>query len=88
MKKAIDDLQHLIEEGCSEYEQTAPTVHTWLNDLYMRINEQPDEVLLSELLQVDRLLENGLWMQPNCAANAVYKLQDRLGKSTVGQAGF
>jgi hypothetical protein len=28
------------------------------------------------------------WMQPNYAANRVYKLLNRLGRDTTGSAGF
>ena len=70
------------------YELTAPTVAQWANDLYERINEQPDTVRLSEMLAVGRFVESGVWEQPNYAANRVYHLQQRLGQETTGHAGF
>lgn len=84
----LDKVCRAIEAAAGYYEKSAPPVEQWLDDLYRRIHGQPDEVRLSELLAVERLLENGQWMQPNYAANAIYKLQHRLGRDTTGLAGF
>jgi len=81
-------LQERIEEACAVYEKTAPTAHAWLDDLYRRINERPEAVVLPELLFLDRLVEDGEWMHSSYVANAVYHLLHRLGRDTTGQAGF
>ena len=84
----LDATMQLITEACAHYEKSAPTVERYLDDLYIRVNENADSVVLSELLFVGRLREEGEWMHPNYAANGVYKLLVRLGRDTTGQAGF
>lgn len=81
-------LDKAIEAACEHYQHSAPTVADWLDDLYIRLGEQPDSVALVEVFAVERLWDGDEWQQPNYAANAVYKLQERLGRETVGQAGF
>lgn len=88
MLNDLNNIRSALEIICERYETTAPTVHAWANDLYVRINERPDDVRLSELLTVGRFVEGGVWLQPNYAANMVYKLQARLGQDTTGHAGF
>ena len=88
LKNLFDSIETQIVAACDEYETSAPTVYTWLNDLYARLMATGDDVVLSELSMVERLKEDGQWYQPNYAANAVYKLLDRLGRDTTGQAGF
>jgi hypothetical protein len=83
-----EEIQSLIVEACGHYERSAPIVHAWLDGLYIRMSDAPATVLLVELLLVERLREDGLWMQPNNAANQVFHLLDRLGRDTTGQAGF
>jgi hypothetical protein len=80
-------LEHLTRAG-QVYEKTAPTVNDYLDDLYIRLNESPDTVVMSELTFVASLLEEGQWMQPNYAANRHYHLMNRLGRDTTGLAGF
>lgn len=84
----LDPVMKRIEEACGRYEKTAPTVCDYLNGLYVRINEDATAVRLAELMFVGRLVEDGTWMHPNYAANAVYHLMDRIGMDTTGQAGF
>jgi hypothetical protein len=84
----LDPTMRRLTEICDRYEKSAPTVHAWANDLFVRINENADAVALSELLFLGRFLEDGQCMQPNLAANQVYKLMDRLGRDTTGHAGY
>jgi hypothetical protein len=84
----FDAIRNRITEGCDRYEKTAPTVAAWLDDLYVRINEAADKVVLSELMLVQQLVDDGVWFDPNTAANRVYHLLHRLGRDTTGQAGF
>lgn len=84
----LDMIGAKLTEVAEHYDRAAPTVTEWANDLYIRINEAPASVALPELLMVERFVEEGAWMQPNYAANAVYHLLDRLGRDTAGQAGF
>jgi hypothetical protein len=78
----------MLTEICEHYEKTAPTVHAWADDLFIRINEQPDKVVLSEILFLDRWRSCEQWTPPNLAANEVYHLLHRLGRDVCGQSGY
>lgn len=84
----LEPTLRLLTDAADHYEKSAPTVCEYVNDLYSRINERAEEVRLSELFFVGRLLEEGQWMQPNYAANQVYHLMSRLGMNVTGHAGF
>jgi hypothetical protein len=78
-----------LTEACEEYEKTAPTVAAHCDDLYRRVTGDPAKVSLAELRQVATLVEDdGEWMHPSYAANAIYKLRSRLGMDTTGHIGF
>lgn len=86
----IDLVLQGLTEICDRYEKTAPTVHEWANGLYIRINEDSDNVRLTEInLAVDLAsTSDGTHEPPTVAANRVYKLMSRLGQNTEGHAGF
>lgn len=84
----LDKTVKLIEDGCSQYEKSSPYVSNYLNDLYIRICEAPDEVVLSELLFASRLVDSGIWLHPNTAQNDLYHLMTRLNLDTTGMIGF
>lgn len=84
----FDAINARLTEIAGRYEKTAPTVSDWANDLYIRIGEKPETVALPELAILARFVEDGTWMHPNYAANAVYHLLNRLVRDTTGQAGF
>lgn len=77
-----------VSLAAATYEKTAPAVEAWLDGLYQRVERDADKVALSEILMTHSLFEEGQWMQPNYAANRVYKLLHRLGRDTSGLAGF
>jgi hypothetical protein len=83
----FEEIEQRIADAANEYEKKAPTVRTYLEDLCERMNSL-DKVRLSEIRFLESLCEEGLWMQPNYAANCLYKLMDRIGMSTVGHLGF
>ena len=84
----VHAISSFLTEVCEHYEKSAPTVRDWADDLYMRIGEAPERVSLLELGQALRLRQEGEWCPPNLAANEVYHVQERLGQSTTGHAGF
>jgi hypothetical protein len=84
----IESIKAQLTAIAEYYERSAPTVADWCNDLYIRIGEKPETVVLPELYATERFLEEGVWMQPNYAANAVYHLLNRLGRDTTGMAGY
>jgi len=88
MFDALESIRLLITEACRHYQKSAPTVVDYLDDLYIRIDERPTSVRLTELLSVEKLKEEGIWEHPNYAANRVYHLMSDLGMDTTGAAGF
>lgn len=79
-------LEFVLAMLCRHYEKTAPTVEAWADDLYRRMTCNPDSVRLSEVMLAVDL--SACDLQPNYAANKVYKLMSRLGQDTTGHAGF
>lgn len=84
----VDAITTALEAIVGAYEKSAPTVSEWANDLYIRVNERPEEVRLVEILMVRRIRSGMTWMDPSSAANQVYKLMNRLGQDTRGHFGF
>lgn len=71
-----------LERIADHYERIAPTVTQWANDL---AGMSDMKVTLADVYMVWALSE----LPPgNLAANDVYHLQHRLGRSVVGQIGF
>lgn len=83
--RAIDEA---LELTCEQYGTTAPTVARWADDLSVRLYDEPDKVPLCEIVALKELHEDNEWMQPNLAANYIYKLMVRLGRDVTGQVGF
>lgn len=84
-----DACEWFFLEGVKHFEKSAPTVSAYLDDLYVRLKDDPSKVCLREVLRVQQLQDDaGSWMNPHVAANHVYKLQCLLGQKVVGHAGF
>jgi hypothetical protein len=77
-----------LECAVEHYEVTAPTVAEYCDGLYRRVNESPRNISLLELLTVQQLQQDALWLMPNYAANRIYHLMAALGMDTTGHAGF
>ena len=88
MRLPLGDYCKFLTDAVVHYEKSAPLVSGYLDELYIRIGEKPDDVRLSELAAVSALLDGGQWEQPNYAANRIYKLACRLGRDVTGWAGF
>lgn len=80
--------RQFIEEAVGEYSKTAPTVAAYLNDLYIRLEEDPRTVSVMEIVTITRLRECEIWYAPNMAANFIYHLMDQLGMDTTGHIGY
>ena len=83
----IDGMMKALSEICKQYEKTAPAVSQWADDLYMRLQEEPDTIMLGELMIINHLMADG-WLSPNHAQNTLYHRLDRLGMSTVGMIDY
>ncbi len=80
----FDALNEYLAMVVEQYEQSAPQVSRWADDLYIRIFHTPETVALIELIAALNLHADGAWAQANYAQNRIYKLLDRLGKDTAG----
>lgn len=84
-------LEGFLVEAAEHYDGSAPTVCDYLNELYIRIGDATRKELpvdLRELIFLEKLVEEGQWLQANQAANAVYKLKHRLGMETTGMIDY
>lgn len=79
--------ESFVSDACDQYERSAPTVTDYLDQLYRRVN-QNQPVQLREVIVIEKLLDDGIWLQPNYAANMIYHLMNEVGLDTTGQAGF
>ena len=70
----------------TEYEKTAPVVYSWIESVYANVTN--GEATLRDLLMLEALLEDGVWMHPLTASNRVYRHLHTSGKDTTGMAGF
>jgi hypothetical protein len=84
----LNELRAHLTEVCDAYEKSAPEVARWANDLFIRINDNADAVVLSEILFAARLREDGEWMHPNYAQNGLYHLMHRLGRDVSLMADY
>lgn len=83
-----DDLLAFLEAGCRFYADASPRVSAWFDDLYQRVQSDMAQVTLAEVNGAGLLYQDASWLQPNYAQNQIYKLLDRLGRSTEGWADF
>jgi len=84
----IDALLTFLARVVAQYEQSAPTVSKWADDLYMRLSDDMYSVRLIEVVTAQRLLEDDQWEHPNYAANRLYHLMEEVGQITTGHAGY
>lgn len=78
---ALDAKDGMLTKGTEHYYNSAPIVSRWLNDLYKRICDEPENVVLWELHQAEQLCMDGEWEHPNFAQNRVYKIREQCGLS-------
>lgn len=75
-----------IERAVKHYDAKPipPWFIEWLNDLYIRLGEQPRSILLDELLTLATLEQGDGWTPQMLAVNTVYKYFDRApGRDTT-----
>jgi hypothetical protein len=79
----INGARAFIEVAMQHYESLMPPWFIdWLNDLYARLHEDWRKITLDELSVLYRLSDGDEWKSEHYAANDVYRLFDRLGRST------
>ena len=73
-------LDQALTAARAQYERTAPSLATWLDDLCLAIHKQPAAVSLADVRFVGRLCEAGVWLPAHTAQNALYHHLYRSGK--------
>lgn len=73
-------LRSFLEAACAHYERSAPALSTWLDELYIALNEAPATVTVFELFQLQQLRMNEEWEHPNYAQNRWYKVRELRGQ--------
>jgi hypothetical protein len=84
----IAAIRAFLAQVVTQYEQTAPTVSRWADELYIRLGEDLSCVRVVELVTAAALFEEGQWEHPNFAASRIYHLMESLGQDVTGHAGF
>lgn len=86
----IESARKFIEQAMKHYlaEKASGWFTDWLNDLYIKLGENCQEVTLDEMLNLQSLHCDGQWKPQTFAQNAIYKLFDRLGRDTSGIIGY
>jgi hypothetical protein len=75
----FEQINEKLTQACIYYEKTAPVVSRWADDLYMRINDNPREVKLGEIIILNQLFGDGGLIPPNYAQNIIYKHLESIG---------
>lgn len=78
----VDKIEKWIEDAVRQYEKSAPETAAYLDDLYVRIQEQAEDVSLRELMLVSRLLTESGWMDPHYAQNHITHVLSLRGRPT------
>ena len=74
------DCRAFIEDAAAHYDQAAPMLVEWLDEVYVALCDAPQTVTVFELLQLQQLMVCGQWEHPNYAQNRWYKVRAALGK--------
>lgn len=77
-----------IEVAIEHYKHAPGWFTDWMDDLYIRLEEQAGAIPLDEICTLAALRENGTWEHEHYAVNRVYHMFDRLGRSTAGIMGY
>lgn len=81
--------KQFLAEGVKHYEQNAPRLSNWLDEMYMRLGEEDwKTITLEEIQQIQYLYADGCWLNAANAQNNIYRLLNRMGKDTKAIAGF
>tara|TARA_R110002110_G_scaffold13929_3_gene66118 strand:- start:2886 stop:3134 length:249 start_codon:yes stop_codon:yes gene_type:complete len=78
-----DKFEETLSELANHYEDSAPTVSNFCNEIF---GMRDSLVTLQDLVLLQQFSEEKF--EPNLAANMIYHHQESLGRSTVGHIGF
>lgn len=78
----IDKIEKFVQDAVIHYEKSAPEATAYLDDLYVRIQEQAEDVSLRELMLVSHLMTESGWMDPHYAQNHITHVAQEAGHPT------
>ncbi len=84
----LEAIRAYLQEVVWHFEQSAPHVSQWADDLYIRTVDDWRSITLDELRTAEWLRNEEWWNEPHLAQNTVYHLLDRLGRDTTGFSDF
>lgn len=82
--KSIDFLTRAV----AFYQDSAPVVSDYLNDLYVRLQDDFESISLLEVRTLEMLNDADELANPHYATNLVYKMLQRLNRDVVGVSDF
>lgn len=86
---SVDKFKQFLAEGVKHYEQSAPRLSNWLEEMYIRLGEEGwKTITLEEIQQIQYLYADDCWLAAEWAQNNIYRLLNRMGKDTTKIAGF
>ena len=80
----IKTIEKFVGKASLYYEgKAAACVEEYLYQTLEKISEgKIEQILLLEILHIQKLEEDGIWLNPEAAKNLVLKILDRCGKDT------
>ena len=79
-----EHLQQFIEAAVQQYGRGPAWLVNWLEDLYLRLQEDLRRISLYELEMLSRLHDAAGWLPEPLAVNMIYKMFSHLGWDTTG----
>lgn len=86
---SIEKFKKFLEQAVRHYEQSAPRLSAWLEEMYIRLGEEEwKTITLEEIQQIQYLFADNQWLAAEWAQNNIYRMLNRQGKNTTKIAGF
>lgn len=82
---SVEKFKKFLELAVHHYQQSAPRLSEWLDEMYIRLGEEAwKTITLEEIQQIQYLYADDCWLNPYNAQNNIYRLLNRIGKDTTG----
>lgn len=86
---SVEKFKQFLAEAVRHYEQSAPRLSSWLDEMYIRLGEPEwKTITLEEIQQIQYLYVDDCWLAAEWAQNNIYRMLNRMGKDTTKIAGF
>lgn len=82
---SVEKFKKFLEQAVKHYQQSAPRLAEWLDDMYIRLGEDEwKTIALEEIQQIQYLYADDCWLGAEWAQNNIYRMLNRQGKDTAG----